>query len=164
MSPEWPSGRCLFAASPAMGKTSLLAQCVAMTTEQWCPPSEGVSVVFRYLGTSAMSYHIGDLLLSLLDQLQLLYGLPVDEEATESSILLCRYFPQYLNSLCQGPLAPGSGSALLLLLDSLDQLSPVMAPTRWPGYPESARPAFAWCSPRYRPPRSGSRPTASCWS
>uniref|UniRef100_A0A1I8JG23 NACHT domain-containing protein n=1 Tax=Macrostomum lignano TaxID=282301 RepID=A0A1I8JG23_9PLAT len=77
-----------------MGKTSLLAQCVAMTTEQWCPPSEGVSVVFRYLGTSAMSYHIGDLLLSLLDQLQLLYGLPA------------------------------AVGVLLLLLDSLDQLSP----------------------------------------
>lgn len=106
-------------APSGQGKTAFLAK-VASSVKQWCGGS--TTMVVRFLGTSPASSTLKDCLSSVCDQLATIYGDPFEALETGKFSLVVRSFNRLLNvaSWHQAP----STAALVLLLDSIDQLTP----------------------------------------
>lgn len=100
------------------GKTSIMAK-VAECAKEWLGP--GLVTVVRFLGTSPDSATIHSVLRSIIQQICLAFGMSTpSSETLDDFTVLAQYFKtQLLAALPVSPSCP-----LLLLLDSVDQLSP----------------------------------------
>lgn len=97
------------------GKTSVLAK-AAKSMQEW---NKGIFVVVRFLGTSPQSSCIRDVLVSICDQICSLYLLPSPAFSEMETLDIIQYFRNELFS----SLAKSPNQKLILLLDSVDQLS-----------------------------------------
>jgi WD40 repeat protein len=99
------------------GKTSIIAK-AAMCARNWLP---GAVIVVRFLGTTPDSTTIHSVLQSVAQQICFAFNLTIPpRDILGDFTVLVQYFKtQLLNSLPVSPSQP-----LLLLLDSIDQLSP----------------------------------------
>ncbi|KAJ8046652.1 NACHT domain- and WD repeat-containing protein 1 [Holothuria leucospilota] len=98
------------------GKTSVMAKVAAKIKADM---RESVNVVIRFLGTSSSSSSILQVFQSLVEQICVLYDLPLPDHSTLNNYdNLISYFPRLLKNVAN---LVERGS-LLILLDSIDQL------------------------------------------
>lgn len=99
------------------GKTATLAKIVQLASEQY---AHKYNLVYRFLGVTPKSGSIDNLLKSICDQIAELYGLPKVTKSIEDYNSLRLAFLQLLESVAEAK----SPYSLLIILDSIDQMSP----------------------------------------
>lgn len=103
-------------ANSGVGKTSLLAM-IMKKLITWFP--DGYMAIIRFLGTSPETCNIFNLLLSVIRHVADLCEITPEPKRCDNINSLRKYFPQFLQQAGSQLKKP-----LILLLDSLDQLSP----------------------------------------
>ena len=102
------------------GKTSLLAKAAATLSAKERLTGSGTRILLRFLGTSASSYHVADLLASLCEQLAAVYP----DKAADGKMPEDKSVAKLSEELFSKRVAWASKEEpLVLFLDSLDQLS-----------------------------------------
>lgn len=108
----------LYAESGA-GKTSVVARLMELLPTWY---SKDSIFIVRYLGTSMLSTSIYDVLFQIAGQLSDALGSFLEPQGYRNMNALREYFPRCLRQLARSKTA--SGREIVILLDSLDQLSP----------------------------------------
>ena len=101
------------------GKTSLLAKAAAILSAKERRAGSGTRILLRFLGTSASSYNVVDLLTSLCEQLAAVYP----DKAADCAMPEGGSVLKLSEELFERMAWASSEEPLVLFLDSLDQLS-----------------------------------------
>jgi hypothetical protein len=91
-------------------------KCLIFKIKEWLPNAKPV-MLLRFIGTTPESSSIYPLITSLCSQLSIIYGIPL-ENIPEDLAQIINYFKKLIKHATQE-------KPLFILLDSLDQLSPV---------------------------------------